>query len=111
MKKRVNKIFKIDLINNTTTCPHISINGNGIADSGIKIKCYCRDTPMDNNHPSTVLYAVQPDGSPIVSTLQADMKVSTLDEEVCRGYKFPIINQNLVSLTVLADNGCIITLI
>ena len=33
------------------------------------------------------------------------MKLSTLDEEAHRGYNFPTLTQNLVSLPVLADNG------
>ena len=38
------------------------------------------------------------------------MKVSTLNKEVCRGCKFPIITQNLVWLTVIAYDRCTVTL-
>ena len=49
-----------------------------------------------------MLNAVQPDRSQIVSTVKTDMKVSTLNREAIRGYKFPELTQNLVSFPVLA---------
>ena len=38
------------------------------------------------------------------------MKVSTINKEECMVYKLPTLTQNLVSLPVLAYNGCTITL-
>ena len=110
VKRIVNKFSKININNNTNTCPHIKVNGGGIADSGSTLHWYLRDTPIDNNCPYAELYSVQPYGSQIVSTLQADMKVSTLNKEARRGYKFPTLTQNLVSFTLLEDNECTITL-
>ena len=86
------------------------VNGYRIADSGSTLYCYRRDTPTDNYFLAAVLHAVQPDGSQIVSTVQDDMKLSTLNKEAHRGYKFPTLTQNLVSFTVLSDNGSTITL-
>ena len=84
------------------TCPHSTENGGGVEYSGIKIHCYFRDMPMENYCPSSVLHAVQLDEYQIVSTLQADMKVFTLNKEARRGYKFPALAQNLVSFPVLS---------
>ena len=84
------------------TFSHITVNGDGIADSGITLHCYLRDMPTENDNPAAVLNTVQPDGYQIVSTLQADMKVFTLNKEARRGYKFPALAQNLVSFPVLA---------
>ena len=56
-KKIVNKFSKINIINNTMTCPHITVNGDGIEDSGSTLHCYCRDTPTYNDHPAAVLHA------------------------------------------------------
>ena len=109
-KKIVNKIYKINLINNTTDQPHITVNGYGIADSGSTLHFYRRDTPTDNGCTAAGLHTVHPNRSQIVSTLQADMKVSTLNNEARREYKFFTLTQNLVSLPVLAYNGCNITL-
>ena len=92
------------------TFPHITVNGDGIADSGITLHCYLRDMPTENDNPAAVLNTVQPDGYQIVSTLQADMKVSTLNKEAHRGYKFPTLTQKLVSLTVIVDKIYNITL-
>ena len=106
----MNKFSDIDLINNTTTCPHITVNGDWIADSGSTLHCCLIDTPTDNNRPADAFHDVKPDGSQIVSTFQADMKVSTLNKEARRGYTFPTLTQNLVSFTLLSDNGCTIIL-
>ena len=57
-----------------------------------------------------MLNAVQPDRSQIVSTVKTDMKVSTLNREAIRGYKFPELTQNLVSFPVLSYHGWNITL-
>ena len=97
-------------MNNTTTCPHITVKRDGIADSGSTLHCYRRDTTTDNDSTDAVLNDVQPDGSQIVSILQAIMKVSTLNKEACRGYNFTTLTQNLISLPVIEDNGCTITL-
>ena len=110
MKKRVNKIFKIDLINNTTTCPQIRVNGYEIPYIGSTLQYYCKDIPTYNDRLSAVVHAMQSDEYQITSTLQANMKVSTLNKEARRGYKFPTLTQNLLSFPVLAENRCKITL-
>ena len=53
----------INLIDNTTTHPHITVNRDRISDIGGTIHCYHTDTTMDNDCPAAVLHAVQPDGS------------------------------------------------
>ena len=80
------------------------VNGYGIVDSGSTLHCYRRDTPTYDDCLANALHAVQPDGSQIVSTLQANMKLSTLNREARRGYKFLTLTQNFVSLPVLVDN-------
>ena len=110
VKKIVNKISEINLINNNTTRLHITVNRDGIADSGSTIYCYLRDTPTYNYRTEAELHAVKPDGYQIVSTFEANTKVSTLNKEDHRGYKFPYLTQNLVSLTVLEDIICTIIL-
>ena len=77
----VNEFSKINIINNTTNIPHIMVNGDGIADSGNILHCCCRDTPTDNDLPVAKFHAGQPDGSKIVSTVKANMKLSTLNKE------------------------------
>ena len=103
-KNIVNKISNVNLINNTTTCPCITVNSDRISDSGSILHCYRRDTPTENDCPDAVLLPVQPDGSKIVSTLQVGMKVSTLNKEACKGYTFQTRTKNLVSFPVLVDN-------
>ena len=88
----MNKFSEINIINNTKTCPYIKGNRDGIEDIGIILHCYYRETPMYNDCLATALYDMQPDGSQIVSTFQADMKVSNLNKEARRGYKIPILN-------------------
>ena len=98
----MNKFSEINIINNATTRPHIIVNGDGIADSGSILNCYRRFMPTDNDCLDTAFHVVQPDGSQIVSTLQANIKVSTLNKEARRRCKFPTLTQNLVSFPVLA---------
>ena len=71
-------------------------------DSGSTLHCCRKDKPIDNDHPVAVLHSVQPDRFQIISTLQAYMKVSNLNKEARRGYKFPTLTQNLVTLLFLA---------
>ena len=79
-KNIVNEFSKINLINNTSACPHISVNGDRIADSGSTIHCYFRDTTTDNDRTAAALHTVQTDGSKIVSILQTNIKVYTLNK-------------------------------
>ena len=95
-KNIVNKFSKINLINNTTNCPHITLNRYVIEDSDITLHCYSKDTPMNNDCTASALHDVQPERYQIVSTLQADMKVSTLNNEARREYKFTTLTQNLL---------------
>ena len=57
-------------------------------DSGSKIQCYRRDTPIENDCMAAALYTVQPDRYKTVSTFQANIKAPTLKKEARRGYKF-----------------------
>ena len=100
----MNKCSKVNLINNTTTDPHTTVNEDGISDSGSTLHCYRGDTPTYNYFPDAALHAVKPDRSKIVSTFQADMKVSKLYREEHRGYKCTTLTQNLVLMPVLAYN-------
>ena len=109
-KNTVHKFSKINLINSNMTRPHITVNGDGIADSASKLHCYRRGTPTENDRLAAVLHAMHPDGYQIVSTVQADMKVYTFKKEARRRYKFPAPTQNLVSFPVISDNVCTITL-
>ena len=43
-KKKVNKISGINLINNTTIIPQITVNGDRIVNRGSTLHCYSRDT-------------------------------------------------------------------
>ena len=83
---------------------HITLNGYGIADISITLHCYHIDTPIDNDCPSAALQAVKQDISQFFSTVQVDMKVSTLNKEARRRYKFTTLTQNLLSFLVLAKN-------
>ena len=62
-KKDSEHLSKIDLINNTTTRPHITVSGYGISDSGSIIHCYGKDTPMKNYILAAAFHTVKPDGS------------------------------------------------
>ena len=104
-KRIVNKFSKIILINNTTPSPTIIVNGGGVADSGSTLQCYRRVTPTENYCPAAALHDVQQNGSQIVSTMQA-----ILYKEARKRYKPHPLTQNLVSLSVLADNRWTITL-
>ena len=84
----MNKISKVNIINNTATSLHIIVNRDGIADIGSKLHCFRSDITTYNNRPASALHDVQPGGYQILSTVQANMKVSTLNNEACRGYKF-----------------------
>ena len=88
-KNIVNKHSRVNIINKTTTCPHITVNRYRIIDSGSILHCYLRDMPTDNDFPAAAFHAVQLDGYKIVSTFQADMKLPTLNKEARKGYKFP----------------------
>ena len=94
-KNIVNKFSQINLINNTTTSLPITVHGGWIADIGSKLHCCLRNNPTDNDFPVAALHAVQPDISQILSTVQANMKLSTLNKEARRGYKFPTLTQTL----------------
>ena len=109
-KNIVNKISNVNLINNTTTCPCITVNSDRIADSGSTLHCYRKDMLTDYYFLAAALHDVKPDRSQIVSTLQTDMKVSTFKREARRGYKFPTLTPNLVLLPVRVETGCAITL-
>ena len=105
LRKILNIFSKINFINNTMTRPHINVNGDGIYDSGNTIHYYHRDTATDNGCPAAALHSLQRYVSQIMSTLQAYMKVSTLNKDACREYKFTTLTPNLVSLPVLIEGG------
>ena len=85
--------------------PHIN---DVIADSGAKIHWLNTSNPSKNDiHDPIGLQAIQPDGTLSNSNTKCDMIIKNITDGAKEAYNFKEMKENaIVSLTVLAGNGC-----
>ena len=85
------------------------INLDPIADSGATLKCSCMTSPSEYDKQIEPIRALLPDGNKISAHIQCKIKMDGIPEQSKIAYKFNGIQEPLVSIPVLCENGCTFT--
>ena len=83
-------------------------NLDPIADSG-GIFFWCMNSRSDNDKQIEPIRDLLPDGNKISAHIQCKIKMNGLPEQLKIAYIFNGIQQPLMSIPVLCDNGCTVT--
>ena len=81
-------------------------NLDPIADSGYTLNCFFMNIPSEYDKRIEPIRALLPDGNKINAHIQCKIKMDGLPEQSKIAYKFDGIQEPLISIPVLCDNGC-----
>ena len=84
-------------------------NLDPIEDSGATLKYLCMNSTSDYDKQKEPIKSLLPDGDKINAHIQCKIKMDGLPEQSKIAYKFNGIQEPLMSISVMCDNGCTIT--